>query len=111
MKEPLSRIPLYSSLIPHPSSLLKFRRGDLLDDVALDLVADLYVVEVLQADAALVALAHLGHVVLHAPQGGDAALPSDDAVTDEARARVAPDDAVQDAAARNGSDLRNLECL
>src|SRR5436853_7074057 len=73
MKEPLSRIPLYSSLIPHPSSLLKFRRGDLLDDVALDLVADLDVVEVLQADAALVALAHLGHVVLHAPKAGDAA--------------------------------------
>src|SRR5437588_8125787 len=108
MKEPLSRIPLYSSLIPHPSSLLQFRRRDLLDDVALDLVADLHVVEVLQADAALVALAHLGHVVLHASEAGDAALPGDDAVPDEARARVAADDAVYDAAARHGADLRHL---
>src|SRR5205085_10743040 len=95
----------------HLTPALQFRRRDLLDDVALDLVADLYVVEVLQTDAALVALAHLGHVVLHAPQGGDAALPRDDAVSDEARARVASDDAVQNAATRHGSDLRNLEGL
>src|ERR671917_1763987 len=89
--------------------LLKLCRGDLLDDVALDLVAVLDVVEVLQADAALVALAHLGDVVLEAAQGADAALPRDDAVADEAGARVAADDAVGDAAAGDDARLRHAE--
>src|SRR5919112_415045 len=77
---------------------LKLRRGDLLD-----------VVEVLKADAALVALAHLGDVVLEAAQGADAALPRDDAVADEAGARVAADDAVDDAAAGDDARLRHAE--
>src|SRR5215204_6314203 len=90
---------------------LKFRRGDLLDDVALDLVAVLDVVKVFEPDAALVALAHLGDVVLEAAQGADAALPGDDAVADEAGARVAADDPVDDAAARDDAGLRHPEGL
>src|SRR5687767_10837921 len=89
--------------------LLKLGRGDLLDDVALDLVAVLDVVEVLEPDAALEALAHLGDVVLEAAQAPDAALPRDDAVADEAGARVAADDAVGDAAARDDAGLRHAE--
>src|SRR5215213_11561192 len=89
--------------------LLKLGRGDLLDDVALDLVAVLDVVEVFEPDAALEALAHLGHVVLEAAQGADGALPRDDAVADEAGARVAADDAVDDAAARDDARLRHAE--
>src|SRR5690242_2951508 len=42
--------------------------GDLFDLVGLDHVPDLHVVEVLDADAALVALLHLAHVVLEAAQ-------------------------------------------
>src|SRR5215211_7430507 len=68
--------------------LLKLGRGDLLDDVALDLVAVLDVVEVFEPDGAL---------------------PRDDAVADEARARVAPDDAIDDAAARDDARLRHAE--
>src|SRR5215210_7371446 len=89
--------------------LLKLGRGDLLDDVALDLVAVLDVVEVLQPDAALEALAHLGDVVLEAAKAADAALPGDDAVADEPRARVAADDAVEDAAAGDDARLRHAE--
>src|SRR5687768_8820813 len=89
----------------------EFGRGDLLDDVALDLVAVLDVVEVLEPDAALEALAHLGDVVLEAAQRPDGALPGDDAVADEPRARVAPDDAVEHAAARDDARLRHAEGL
>src|SRR5215218_7606043 len=91
--------------------LLKLGGGDLLDDVALDLVAVLDVVEVLKADAALVALAHLGHVVFQTTQRADAALPRDDAVADESGASVAADDAVDDAAARDDAGLRHAEGL
>src|SRR6185295_228858 len=73
--------------------------------------AVLDVVEILKADAALVALAHLGDIVFQTTQAPDAALPRDDAVADEAGARVATDDAVEDAAARDDARLRHAEGL
>ena len=57
-----------SSFRLHPSSFLEFGGGDLLDDVRFDLIANLYVIEVLETNAALVALANFGNVFLEAPQ-------------------------------------------
>ena len=62
---------------------------DALDDERLDDVADLDVVVPLEADAALEAGLHLGHVVLEAPQRADLALVDDDVVAEQARLRVA----------------------
>src|ERR1051325_3254 len=89
--------------------VLEFCSSYLLDDVALDLVAVLDVVEVLKSDAALEALAHLGDVVLEAAKASDVALPRDDAVAYESRARVASDHAVGHAAARDGPGLRHAD--
>src|SRR3954464_11223997 len=57
--------------------------------VVLDAVADLDVVEVLDADTALEAFADLAHVVLEPAQRVDRALEDFHAVADDADARVA----------------------
>src|SRR2546430_10034473 len=64
------------------------RAGDLLDAIRFDQVADLDVVEVLDADAALEALPHLAHVVLEALEGGDRALVHLHAVADRKSTRL-----------------------
>src|SRR6185436_7194473 len=70
------------------------RRRHPLDDEGLDDVADLDVVELLEADAALEARLDLGHVVLEAAERADLPLVDDLAVAQQARLRVArPDDA------------------
>ena len=72
---------------------------DLLHLVGLDHVADLEVLEVVEADAALVARLHLARVVLEAAQAGDLARVDDDVVAHQAGRRVAGDLAVGDEAA------------
>ena len=59
---------------------------DLPGDEALDRVADLGVVVVLEQDAALEALGDLADVLLHAAQRGDVALPDDRALAHQAHA-------------------------
>ena len=59
-----------ADFIPHPppSSLLEFSGCDLFYDIRLDLIADLKVIEVFQADAAFKTFAHFRHVVFKATQ-------------------------------------------
>src|SRR6185436_12958305 len=87
------------------------RRGDFLDQERLDLIADLHVVEVLEADAALVALLDLAHVVLEATERAELAGPDDRAVAQEPRLRIPDDLPVDDHATGDVADLRNLEDL
>ncbi len=68
------------------------RARDLFLAVALDDVADLDVVEVLDADTALEAFADFLHVVLEATQRADGAVVDLDAVADDANAARAVDD-------------------
>src|SRR5690606_27644101 len=87
------------------------RARDLLDRVALDDVADLHVVEVRDADAALEALAYLPDVVLEPLEGTDLAVVHDDAVADHARPALAVDAALRDVATGDRADLADLEGL
>src|SRR5256714_10117653 len=87
------------------------RAGDLLDAIRFDQVADLDVVEVLDADAALEALPHLAHVVLEALEGGDRPLVHLDAVADDADAGRPRDHAAAHVAPRDRAHLRDLERL
>ena len=59
------------------------RSGDFLGAVALDDVADLDVVEVLDGDTALVALLHFADVVLEAAERADGAVVHLDAVAND----------------------------
>src|SRR6185437_15448559 len=85
-------------------STLGDRRGSDPGDLALleglDDVALLQVGEVLEADAALEALADLAHVVLEAAERRDRALPDDRPVAEEADLRAPGDRAVGDEATR-----------
>src|SRR6266852_7546991 len=79
----------------------------------LDDVADLEVVELLEADAALEARLHLADVVLEAAERSYLAFVDDDVVAEETRLRVA---GTRDApfghhAAGNRAELRHLERL
>src|SRR6185436_20906613 len=65
------------------------RRLHLLDLEGLDHVADLDVLEALDADAALEALAHLGDVVLEVAQGGDLPFEDHPVVAQQTHARGA----------------------
>src|SRR3989454_474905 len=87
------------------------RAGDLLDAIRFDQVADLDVVEVLDADAALEALPHLAHVVLEALEGGDRALVHLHAVADHPHPRRPGDDPGAHEAPRDGTDLGDLKRL
>src|SRR5690606_23958597 len=82
-----------------------------LDAEALDLVADLEVVEAGDVEAALEALAHLADVVLEALQAAELALVDLDAVAHHAHAATAVDRALRDVAARHRPDPRDLEEL
>src|ERR1044072_3989775 len=85
--------------------------GDLFDLVGLDDVAVLEVLIVLQADAALVAVANLADVVLEPAERRDLAVVDDDAVAHETRPRVASDRARPDVAPRDDAELRHPEGL
>src|SRR5213596_2545476 len=104
-----STVSAYSSFRLHPSSFLEFRRRDFLDHVVLDLVANLDIVEILEADTALETFADFGRIVFESTQRRDVAFPGNHAVPNKTRARVAPDDAVDHHAAGNGADARDAE--
>src|ERR671933_2557178 len=87
------------------------RPGDLLRPVALDDVPNLDVVEVLDPDAALEALAHLADVVLEAAERRDGTVVHRDAVADDARAVLPRDDAVPHEAPSHDADARHAEEL
>src|SRR5947207_10924869 len=91
---------------PDGSGLRKLPEVVRLDDVAL-----LEVLEVGQADAALVARLHLADVVLEALERSDGAVPDHDPVAQEADLRAARDRAVADVAAGNLADPRHREDL
>ena len=77
--------------VPRSALRSRFERPrDFLGAIALDDVADLDVVEVLDADTALEPFAHFAHVVLEAAQRRDRAVVHLDAVADDADA--CPDD-------------------
>src|SRR6185436_12213018 len=65
---------------------------------------DFHVVEVFKTDTAFKALANLGHVILEPSQRSDIAFPTDNAVANQARPRIAPHRAVDHHAA--GDDSR-----
>src|SRR4051812_20176466 len=77
--------------------------------VVLDAVADLDVVEVLDADAALEAFADLAHVVLEATQRVDRPLEDLDPVADDANPCVAANEPAPHRAPGDEPDLRHLE--
>src|SRR5207248_1815923 len=79
----------------------------------LDHVADLQVVVLVEADAALEAGLHLAHVVLEAAQRADLSLVDHDVVAQQARLRVAGarDAPFGDHAAGDRAELRHLERL
>src|ERR671933_2428604 len=85
-----------SKLKSHKSKL----RFDLLGPVRLQDVAFLEVVEVVEGDAALVALGYLAHVVLEALERGDRAVVDDRAPPQQAHVRVAGDPALRHHEAR-----------
>src|SRR5688572_7740278 len=91
----------HSSFCPHPSSFiphpfLKLGCGDLFYHIRLDLIANLDVVEVFQANAAFKTFAHFRYVVLEAAQRSDVAFPTHNTVPNQTRPRVATDVAVDD---------------
>src|SRR5436190_1921694 len=99
------------SAIRHRPSAIRSRqrRLQLLGLERFDHVADLDVLEPLDADAALEALPDLGHIVLEVPQRADLAFVDHAVVAQEAHARGARDHAVDDHAAGDDADLRHLE--
>src|ERR1041384_3793423 len=90
-------------------SASEFSRRDLLDHVTLDLIAELDVVEVLEADTALEPFTHFRGVVFKSSQRGDASFPTDHAVADQPGACVAANDPVDDHAAGDGAHARHAE--
>src|SRR5262245_27249211 len=85
------------------------RAFDELDLHELDLVADLDVLEAFERHAALEPCLDVAHVFLEATQARDLAGPDDRTIARQTRRGAAPDDAVQDAAARNRAELARLE--
>src|SRR5437016_6806867 len=79
--------------------------------VGLDDVAGLQVLEVGEADAALVAGLDLAHVVLESLERRDGAGPDDDTLAQEADLRAPRDHTVLDVAAGDGADARDAEHL
>src|SRR5947199_358813 len=80
------------------------RARHLFDAVGLDQVADLHVVEVLNADAALEALANLAHVVLEALERPDPPFVHLDAVADHPHPRRSGDHPRPAETAGDGAD-------
>src|SRR5439155_9870314 len=85
-------------------SQLKLGRGDPFDHVSLDLIPNLYIVEVYETDTTLEALPDLSDVVLEPLQGCDVAFPRNDTVANESGASLPADNSISNATARDGSD-------
>src|SRR5579864_526800 len=84
-------------------------RSDFLPYVSLDEVSRLDVLEPIEANAAVEARAHLGDVVLEAPQRRDLALVDHPVVPHQPDRGVARDEPLDHVAAGHRSHLRHLE--
>src|SRR5688572_18584128 len=89
--------------------MLRQHAFQFLDLVAFDDVPDFDVLELLDADAALEALANLGNIVLEVPERGDLALVNDTVVAQQADIGRSRDDAIDDHATGDRARLRHLE--
>src|ERR1700682_3491361 len=98
-----------SSFRLHTSSFLQFRGGNLLDYIRFDLVADLNIVKVFQANATLEPFTHFRNVVFETTQRSDVAFPTDHAIANQSRARVATNVAVDDHRTGNHTGFGNAE--
>src|SRR5438034_8180695 len=94
-----------------PHSRSRQHGVQLLDLERLDDVADLDVLEALDADTAFETLPHFGHVVLEVPQRADLAFVDDTVVPQQANARRPRNHTVDHHAAGDGPRLRHLEGL
>src|ERR1700730_13411282 len=81
----------------------------LFPDIGLDEVAGFDVLETIEADAAVEPGAHLGDVVLEAPQRSDLAFVDDAVVAQQAHRGAARDHPFDHVAAGDGAHLRHLE--
>src|SRR5204862_456170 len=81
------------------------------DNKRLDLVVDLYIVIVRQADAAFEAVLYLVDVILEPLERRNVAFPDNNAVPQQPCLRLPANDAVDDAAAGDGPDLGYLKDL
>src|SRR4029453_12201254 len=83
----------------------------LLGNKRFDRVTDLHVVEILNANAALVSACDFGSILLESLQRSDLAFEDDHVVAQETNFSVACEFAIGDVAARNHTDFRNTECI
>src|SRR5664279_746038 len=97
--------------LPGRTSVPLQRARDLLRAITLDAVADLQVVEVLDPDAALEALADLLRIVLEAAQGADDPIVHLHGVAHDANAARAIDHAAAHHAAGDDARLGHLEAV
>src|SRR5579859_6890436 len=96
---------------PAATARSRDRAGDLLHLEALDDVADLDVVVILEGHAALVAFLDLAHLVLEALECLEGTLVDDDVVAQQADAGAALDRTLGHHAARDLADLADVEDL
>src|SRR5690349_25176255 len=84
-------------------------RGGLFHLEALENIADLHVVEIRDADAALVSITHFVHIFLEAAERIDAPSVSDDAIAHDADFRIALDEPIEHIAAGDHADALDAE--
>src|SRR6266699_6790420 len=71
--------------LPLALTASQFRCRNFLNHVILNLIANLDVIEILEADAALKTFAYFGGIVLEPFQRGDIALPADNPIANQSR--------------------------
>src|SRR6266705_906389 len=71
--------------LPLALTASQFRCRNFLNHVILNLIANLNVIEILEADAALKTFAYFGGVVLKSFQRSNIALPADDPIANQSR--------------------------
>ena len=84
---------------------------DFFNDKSLDRIADLDILEAVDAKAALVAILHGLHVILEAAHAGERALEYDRTIANNTHLVVAVELAFEDIATGNRADFGNLEHL
>src|SRR5205807_6205492 len=90
-------------------SALEFSRCDLLDHIRFNLIADFDVIEVLEPDTTLESFADFGCIVLKATKRSDIAFPTDDAISNQTRARIAANNSVDDHATGDRANSGDAE--
>src|SRR5882724_13691410 len=88
---------------------LELRGSNLLDYIRLNLVSDLDVIKVFQADTTLEAFTHFRNVIFETTQRSDVAFPTDHPIANQSRAGVAANVAIDDHRAGNHTCFGNPE--